>query len=96
MLRRRRGDQVGGGGEEEMLGGVKLFFRNFFSGLAASRLGVLELIIGALSMRAFSLLASLTNLSDCSEIILITRLALRQKDKRNMCTVCVTVYLPCS
>ena len=91
----RRGDQVGGGGEE-MLGGVKLFFHNFFSGLEAARLGVLELIIGALSMRAFSLLASLTNLSDCSEMILITRLALRQKDKRNMCTVCVTVYLPCS
>ena len=92
MLRRRRG----GGGGEEMLGGVKLFFHNFFSGVEAARLGVLELIIGALSMRAFSLLASLTNLSDCSEMILITRLALRQKDKRNMCTVCVTVYLPCS
>ena len=60
----------------------------------ASKFGVLELI-GTLSMRAFYPLPSLSNLSDCSEIILITRLGFQKKRQTKYvhCVHCVLAVL---
>ena len=63
-----------------MLGRAQLFFPNFFWAVEASKLGGVGADWGSVH-ESFLFSAHSDNLSDYSEIIFITTLGLRQKDK---------------